>query len=145
MPAGQAAFLTGVHAKKTEGSDIRTGISMDQIAAKELGKETQLASLELALEGGDMVGSCESGISCAYSSTISWRRATTPLPMEPDPRAVFERLFGASGSTDPRARLARIRMDRSILDTLADDLARFQKELAPGDRTQAHRVFRGRS
>ena len=81
---------------------------MDQIAARALGSDTQLASLELALESVELLGACDAGYSCAYANTISWRTPTTPLPMENDPRAVFERLFGDSDSTDPAARLARI-------------------------------------
>ena len=96
----QTSFLTGAHAKKTQANP-RAGISIDQIAAKEFGKHTQLASLELALESNDMVGGCEFGLACAYSGTFAWSNDTTPLPMESDPRAVFERLFGASDSTDP--------------------------------------------
>ena len=80
--------------KRAQGSDISAGMSIDQIAAAEFGKQTQLASLELALEGRDFAGSCDAGYSCAYTNTISWRSATTPLPMENNPRAVFERLFG---------------------------------------------------
>jgi hypothetical protein len=133
---GQAAFLTGVHAKKTQGPDFQAGVSMDQIAAKELGRATQLASLELALESNDLVGGCEIGLSCAYTGTISWRSPTTPVPMEVDPRAVFERLFGATDSTDPRGRLERINTERSILDSVSDDLAWLQKGLGPGDRTK---------
>ena len=82
----------------------------------ELAKETQLASLELGIESNAMLGACDGGSSCAYTNTIAWRTPTTPLPIENDPRAVFERLFGTSGSTDPTARLARIQRDRSILD-----------------------------
>jgi hypothetical protein len=133
---GQAAFLTGVHAKKTQGADVRVGMSMDQIAARELGQQTQLASLELALEANDLVGGCEVGLACAYTGTIAWRSATTPLPMEVDPRAVFERLFGASHSTDPGARLQRLKKDRSILDSIAEDLNRFHITLTPIDRTK---------
>jgi hypothetical protein len=133
---GQAAFLTGVHCKNSQGADIEAGISMDQIAAKTLGEQTQLASLELALEANDLMGGCESGLSCAYVSTVAWRSAKTPLPMEPDPRAVFERLFGASTSTDAGARLARIRMDRSILDAVTDDLAHLQNGLGSTDRAK---------
>ena len=132
----QATYTTGVHPKKTEGSDIQLGISMDQIAAKQFKQETQLASLELALETVDLMGSCDIGYSCAYTGTIAWQSATTPLPMETDPRAVFERLFGASDSTDPRVRLARIRKDRSILDSVTQDMARFQKELGARDRSK---------
>jgi hypothetical protein len=129
----QTAFLTGVHAKKTQ-ADAQAGVSMDQIAAKALGQQTQLASLELALESNDLMGGCENGLSCAYSGTIAWRSPTTPLPMEADPRAVFERLFGAGDSTDARARLARIQRDRSILDMVNEELGRLQKGLGPGDR-----------
>ena len=107
---------------------------MDQVAAKELGKKTQLASLELALEANDMAGGCEHGYSCAYTGTVSWAGANTPLPMENDPRAVFERLFGSSDSTDPQARLARIKMERSILDMVTERLARLQKGLGASDR-----------
>lgn len=133
----QAGFLTGAHAKKTgSGADIEAGISMDQIAAREFGKETQLASLELALESYDLVGQCEDGYGCAYSATIAWRNAKTPLPMEADPRAVFERLFGVSDSTDRGARLAQIRRDRSILDMVTGQLADLERVLGQGDRTR---------
>jgi hypothetical protein len=130
----QAAFLTGVHAKKTEGSDIRSGISMDQLAARELGRETQLASLEIALESNEIAGSGEDGYSAAYSGTIAWAGPSTPLPMLADPRAVFERMFGASDSTDAAARLARMRKDSSILDSITAEMAHLQKGLGSGDR-----------
>jgi hypothetical protein len=133
---GQAAFLTGVHAKKTQGPDFQAGVSMDQIAARELGRATQLASLEVALESNDLVGGCEIGLACAYTGTISWRSPSAPVPMEMDPRAVFERLFGATDSTDPRERLERLKTERSILDSVSDDLAWLQKRLGPGDRTK---------
>ena len=131
-----AAFLTGVHAKKTEGADIRAGISVDQLIARELAKDTQLTSLELALEQNDIAGGCEDGYSCAYSGTIAWRGPTTPLPMEADPRAIFERLFGASDSTDRQARLERIKEERSMLDAVATELARLQRTLGHGDRAK---------
>src|SRR4030095_1360935 len=130
-----AAFLTGCHPKKTEGADLRVCRSMDQIAAERLGQETQLASLELALES-ELVGICGDGYSCAYKSTISWRSPTTPLPMEIDPRAVFERLFGSAGSTEARARLARIRDERSILDLVLSKLSVLQQSLGTDDRTK---------
>ena len=129
-----AGYLTGAHAKKTEGADLENGISMDQVAAKEFGKETQLASLELALEANDMAGACEHGYSCAYTGTISWASANTPLPMENNPRAVFERLFGSSSSTDQNARLARIKRERSILDMVMERLAQLQQRLSSTDR-----------
>src|SRR6266849_500698 len=103
-------FLTDIAPKPTRGTaDLHAGISMDQIAAKELGQHTQLGSLELGLESSESAGSCSAGFSCAYTSTISWRTATSPLPMEHDPRVVFERMFGDSGSTDPAARRVRMR------------------------------------
>ena len=129
-----ATFLTGVHPKKTEGVDIHAGISVDQIAAKELGKRTQLSSLELTLEQTGLVGGCDSGYSCAYTNTISWRTPTTPMPMEANPRAVFERLFGDGDSTDPAARLARAQEDRSILDSVREDVARLEPGLGSRDR-----------
>ena len=132
---GQSVFLTGIHPRKTEGPDIQLGISMDQIAARELGQHTQLASLELGLDANDTVGSCDVGWSCVYNSTISWRSETTPLPMETDPRAVFERLFGAD-TTDPVVRQARREEDRSILDSVTEELARFEHGLGPRDRVK---------
>ena len=92
---------------------------MDQIAANELGKETQLASIEMGIEDPGLTGSCDGGPTCAYTNTISWRAATTPLAMENDPRAVFERMFGVSGSTDRATRLSRIKRDSSIVDYVA--------------------------
>ena len=136
-----ATFLTGVHVKKTEGADIRAGISMDQIAARQLGAETQLASLELGVDSVETLGACDAGYSCAYTNTIAWRTATTPLPMENDPRAVFERLFGSTDSTDVAARLARIRQDRSVLDYVGDRVAGLQQTLGPGDRTKLDQYF----
>ena len=136
-----ATFLTGVHVKKTEGLDIRAGISMDQIAAQQLGAETQLASLELGVDSVETLGACDAGYSCAYTNTIAWRTATTPLPMENDPRAVFERLFGSTDSTDVAARLARIRQDRSVLDYVGDRVARLQQTLGAGDRSKLDQYF----
>ena len=129
-----AAFLTGVHPKKTEGPDIRGGTSIDQIAAQRIGQDTQLTSLELALDPNELIGACEAGWSCAYANTLSWRNPTTPLPMENQPRAVFERLFGDTDDTSQEARLKRIREDRSILDSLVHEVAGFRSTLAPGDR-----------
>jgi len=130
------AFLTGVHPKKTEGADIRAGISMDQIAARVLGQETQLASLELSLESADRAGSCDPGYSCAYANTLCWSSATTPLPMASDPRAVFERLFGTSGTTDPAAWLEARQHDRSLLDMVTAKVARLKTELGSRDRVK---------
>jgi hypothetical protein len=128
-----ATWLTGVRVKKTEGPDIRAGVSLDQIVAQHLGQETQLASLELALDSVEVLGACDAGYSCAYANTIAWRTATTPLPMENNPRAVFERLFGASDSTDAATRAARIEQDRSILDFVTAEVAALQRRLGPSD------------
>lgn len=129
-----AAWLTGMHPKKTEGAEIRAGISADQIAAKELGKQTQFASLELGIEEPSFAGGCDSGYSCAYTNTISWRSATTPNPVQISPRAVFERLFGDGESTDPAARRKRMQQDRSVLDYVNADLARLEPQLGTRDR-----------
>jgi hypothetical protein len=129
-----ACFLTGVHPKKTEGADIQAGVSMDQIAAREVGRDTQLASLELGCDPNYFLGACDAGYSCAYGNTLSWRTPTTPLPVEIEPRAVFERLFGDTTSTDRASRLARMQEDRSILDSLAEDVTRLQRGLGAGDR-----------
>jgi hypothetical protein len=134
-------FLTDVPPKFTQNSEIEAGISMDQIAARELGGETQLASLELALESAELVGSCDVGFSCAYTNTISWRSPTTPLPMEYNPRAVFERLFGDSGSTDPAARLARTHQQRSVLDSIMSKVQRLEAQVGPADRAKLSEYF----
>ena len=129
-------FLTCVPFKITAGADVSNAVSVDQIAARELSKETQLASLELGIESNAMIGSCDGGASCAYTNTIAWRTPTTPLPIENDPRAVFERMFGTSGSTDPAVRLARMQRDRSILDLVGDELAGLGRVIGPGDRVK---------
>jgi hypothetical protein len=131
-------FLTGVAYKNTSGADVYGSISMDQVAAKELAKETQLGSLELGIESNAMLGSCDGGASCAYTNTVAWANETTPLPIENDPRAVFERLFGTSGSTDRGARLARIEQDRSILDFVSEQLARLKQRIGPSDKVRVN-------
>lgn len=130
------AFLTGVHAKPTEGRDVLTGKSVDQFAASHFAKDTQLASLELGLEDTGLAGACCSGFSCSYVNTLSWRTPTTPLPIENNPRAVFERLFGDSDTTDSGARLALIREEGSILDSITDKVASLQGKLGSSDRTK---------
>jgi hypothetical protein len=126
-------FLTCVPFKLTSGADVFGSISMDQIAARELSKETQIASLELGVESNAILGNCDGGASCAYTNTIAWRTPTAPLPVERDPRAIFERLFGTTGSTDAQARLARIGRDRSILDVVRQDVATLERKLGPRD------------
>ena len=125
-------FLTSVHPER-EG---RAGVSIDQLAARALGRQTQLASLELGLHANDIVGQCEKGWSCAYMNTLSWRTETTPLPVEYRPRAVFERLFGDSDSTDPAVRRARLQKDRSILDSVTEAVTRLMRTVGPGDRAR---------
>ncbi len=138
-----ASWLTGVHPKKTEGFDIRAGVSADQIAAKELGKKTQFASLEIGLEEPNLAGGCDSGYSCAYTNTISWRTPTTPNPMEVNPRAVFERLFGDGETTDPAERAKRLQEDRSILDFVRGDVSRLAPGLGSRDKSKLSEYLDG--
>ena len=134
--SGSTQFLTSTNPKPTFGLEVEAAVSMDQVAAKALGQHTQLGSLEVALESFESAGSCDVGKSCAYTSTISWRTPTTPLPMEHNPRAVFERLFGDSGSTDGAARLSRMNNDRSILDSVTDKAKRLERDLPSRDRAK---------
>jgi hypothetical protein len=129
-------FLTCVPYKLTTGADVEAAVSMDQWAARELGKETQLASLELGIEANYILGACDAGASCVYTNTIAWRTPTTPLPPENDPRALFERLFGTTGSTDPNVRLSRMRRDRSILDGVREELGNLERTVGPSDRAK---------
>lgn len=130
-----AVFLTGVHPNKTDGANIRAGISADQIAAQHLGKQTRFPSLELTVEPGKLTGNCDSGYSCAYSNSISWRTETTPNPPEGNPRAVFERLFGARNANLTPEQQARQRRYRgSLLDFVMDDARALQASLGPSDR-----------
>jgi hypothetical protein len=126
-------FLTNVSPPTSE-SWLDAGISIDQILARELRKDTQLASLELGIESSEMAGACDTGFACAYTNTISWSSASTPLPTQNNPRALFERLFGDSGSTNPAARLARIRRQRSVLDSVTEEVSSLQGVLGNGDR-----------
>ena len=128
-----ATYLTGVHPKKTAGADIHVGISVDQIAAQRIGKDTKFPSLELACEDGRLVGACDTGYSCAYSNSISWRTPSTPLPPEINPRSVFERLFGAEDE-NPADRSKRLRYETSILDYVLEDSRRLAGKLGPTDR-----------
>jgi hypothetical protein len=135
-PRASAAYLTCVHpyVKTTEGEyNKRVGISLDQIYAREYGKHTQLASLELGIESDAVVGSCD-GDSCSYNSTISWRDETTPMPIQNQPRAVFERLFGDSDSTNQADRMARLQERKSLLDFVGGATKRMMKDLGATDR-----------
>jgi hypothetical protein len=127
-------YLTGVRIKPTEGKDYRGGVSWDQIAASEICKDTQLRSLELGLFGDVTKSTCDTGWSCVYNDTLCWSSPTTPLPMETNPRALFERLFGDTDSTDRAERTARIKEERSILDWVLQDAASLAKDIGPRDR-----------
>ncbi len=129
-----AAWLSGMRPKHTEGADVQLGITADQLAAQELGKTTLLPSLEIALEQNYLVGNCDNGYSCAYWNTMAWRTPTTPLPMQTNPRVVFETMFGDAGT--PAERLAEIGKDRSILDWVMGDVARLDRTLGNSDRTR---------
>ena len=133
-PRCQTAWLTGTLAKKAD-YNLRAGTSADQIAAQTLGKDTPLTSLELAIESAEgLSGNCAFGYGCAYNNTISWKTPEVPLPMEDNPRAVFERLFGVSDSTDSRVRLAQIRKNRSVLDSVTGTVSSMQARLSADDR-----------
>jgi hypothetical protein len=129
-----ATWLNGIHPRETEGADVRAGKTADQIAADQLGRTTPLSSLELAIDQDFLVGSCDNGYSCIYMNTIAWRDETTPLPMQNNPRVVFERLFGDGGSTADRQ--SEFKKDRSILDAITGDLARLQREVGAGDQAR---------
>jgi hypothetical protein len=123
-----ATWLTGAHPKRSE-TDIRCGISADQIAARELGRHTQLASLELSMEAPGLAGACDQNYSCAYTNTVSWKSDTMPLPMESNPRNVFERIFGEEGKADPARQ-------RSLLDYVSGSIDRLQSQLGTRDRNK---------
>src|SRR5690348_12070027 len=129
-----AAFLSAAKAKMTEGADYYLGTTVDQIAATQIGKETPLPSLELAMDLLATVGNCDNGFACVYQNNLSWSSPTTPLPAEAHPRRVFERLFGDGGTSAER--LAELKRDASLLDWVRDDIARLQNKLGPGDRTK---------
>jgi hypothetical protein len=129
---GTSSWLTGVYPKRTEGADVRNGISADQIAAAVLGRDTALPSLELGIDLNFLAGQCENSYSCAYLNTLAWTSPSTPLPTENNPRIVFERLFGDGGPADRRAGDARRK--QSLLDSVVEDLNRLQRRLGAGDR-----------
>src|SRR6516162_2124414 len=130
------SFLTGTTRGGHNEVEIIADVSMDQLLARHFAKETQVASLELSMDAPANAGACTGNLSCVYTHTLSWRSPTQPLPMEWNPRAVFERLFGDSGSTDRKAREARLRQRKSILDSVAEKLASIKSDLGAGDRTK---------
>jgi Protein of unknown function (DUF1552) len=129
-----AGFLSAARAKMTEGADYELATTVDQIAAKQLGKETRLPSLELAVDATTPIGACDGGMSCVYETSLSWSSPTTPLPAEANPRVIFERLFGDGGSASDR--VAALREDGSLIDFVGEDIAHVQRKLGPGDRTK---------
>ncbi len=139
-----ACFLTGVHPKKTSGGDITAGVSVDQVAARELSGRTQFASLELGGEATMTAGNCDSGYSCAYSANISWRGAHTPSGKDHDPRVLFERLFAIGSSReDVQARARRIALRKSILDALSPSTAALRERLGEADRRKIDEYIDG--
>jgi hypothetical protein len=132
--ASNAIFLSNVRPKRTEGSDYELATTVDQIAAKQLGKETAIPSLELCTDLIAQVGNCDNGLACAYQNHLSWSGPTSPLPAEADPRVLFERLFGDGGTA--KDRIAELRKNRSILDWVTEDMARLQKKVGAADRTK---------
>jgi hypothetical protein len=134
-----AAFLSAAKAKWTESSDYYLGTTVDQIAAKQMGQDTQLPSLELAMDLMEVVGQCDNGYACVYQNNLSWSSPTTPLPSEAHPRVVFERLFGEGGSSAERR--AALLKRASLLDWVREDIARLQKQLGAGDRTKVNQYL----
>jgi hypothetical protein len=134
-----AVYLTAAHPKMTEGSDYFAGISIDQLYAQRFGQDTPLPSIQLCIEMVDASGACDYGYACVYADTISWASPTQPLPMTLDPRMAFESLFGEGGTLDER--LARQKVNRSILDWISKDVARLQKGLGPSDRNRLNQYL----
>jgi hypothetical protein len=129
-----ASFLSAAPAKHTESSDYYLGITVDQIAAKQIGRDTQLPSLELAMDLNPLAGVCNNGYACVYQNCLSWSSATTPLPSEAHPRVVFERLFGEGGSS--AARRAALQDRASLLDSFLSSIARLKQRVGPADRAR---------
>jgi hypothetical protein len=139
-----AAFLTGRHPRKTNGTDLRAGISVDQVAAERIGRATRLPSLEIGCEGGRSGGACDHGYSCAYQTNLSWRGEATPAAKEIDPRLVFERLFGGPNVAENAASRSRRERDRqSILDFVAEDATRIRGTLGAADRRKLDEYLSG--
>jgi Protein of unknown function (DUF1552) len=130
------SFLTGTTRGGRNEVEVIADVSMDQLLARKFANETQVASLELSMDGPANAGACTGILSCAYTHTISWRSPTQPLPMEYNPRAVFERLFGDSGTTERTAREIRLHQNKSILDSVSQKLTALKKELGPGDQVR---------
>ena len=137
-----AAWLTGVHPRKTSGADIKNGISVDQVAAQSIGKQTRFASLEIGCERSGLAGDCDSGYSCAYSSNVSWRSENTPVPKEVNPRLVFERLFGNGSKGEEAESMARRDLfNKSILDFVMEDASNLKSRLGKRDQMKMEEYF----
>jgi hypothetical protein len=132
------SFLTGTAKGGTNEIEIIADVSMDQLLARHFASETQVASLELSMDAPANAGACTGQLSCVYTHTLSWKSPTQPLPMEYNPRAVFEKLFGDTGSTDRAARETRMRQHKSILDSVNDKLSGLKRELGPGDQNKVN-------
>jgi hypothetical protein len=132
--SSNSAFLSAARAKHTESSDYYLGTTVDQIAARQIGRDSQLPSLELAMDLLATVGQCDNGFACVYQNNLAWSSPTTPLPAEAHPRIVFERLFGEGGS--PADRRAALQKRASLLDAVTEDFARLKRELGPADRAR---------
>ena len=138
-PRAAPAFMSCMHPKATEGSDVEAGTTIDQIIAERICRDTKLPSLEVSVDRNDVVGACDHGYACAYMNSLSWKTPTTPLPMETNPRFVFERLFGVGATPEERA--ARVNEDRSILDRLSEQIAKLNGRLGTRDRTKLGEYF----
>ena len=134
-----AAFLSAAKAKRTESTDYYLGTTVDQIAAQQIGRETQLPSLEMSMDLLSVVGQCDNGYACVYQNNLSWSSPTTPLPAEAHPRMVFEALFGEGGSTADRR--AALRKRASLLDSVTEEITRLQNKLGPKDRNRVHQYL----
>jgi len=132
--SSNSAFLSAAKAKHTESTDYMLGTTVDQIAAQQIGRDSQLPSLELAMDLLATVGQCDNGFACVYQNCLSWSSPTTPLPAEAHPRIVFERLFGEGGSPDERR--AALQKRASLLDAVSEDFARLKRQLGPADRAR---------
>src|SRR5258705_1068195 len=138
-PRAAPAFMSCVHPKQTEGADVQAGTTIDQMIARQIGGDSKLSSLEVALDRNDVVGACDHGYACAYMNSMSWKSPTMPLPSETNPRFVFERMFGSGNN--PEERRARSEEDRSILDGVTQEIAKLRRKLGANDRAKLGEYF----
>jgi hypothetical protein len=138
-PRAAPAFMSCAHPKQTEGADVRAGVTIDQLIAETICRDTKLPSLEVSVDRNDVVGACDHGYACAYMNSLAWKTPTTPLPSETNPRFVFERMFGIGATAGERLR--RASEDRSILDGLAHEIADLRGRIGPGDRAKLGEYF----